>query len=322
MPLLPLAFTLLLLASAGAALFATLGLVRRARVELAARVGLVTRGMVDSGFRKTVQVEHDRIKWRAALEVRSRRWFSVGLSRTWGMRSSLLALWLTAVGGGGVAWFFLRLTAHLSVMAAVSGTLAAVFLVPRALLKHEQSVADRQFQASLPDAIDMVVRMLRAGLPVTAAIRSVGNEAPPPLDGVFTRIADQMGIGIPFDEALRLAAERVGLADFRFFAIAISLQRATGGNLASTLGILSELMRKRRAMRQKAKAATGEVRMSAYILGGIPFLVIGALLVTDPYYLKPLISDPRGNVIVGAATMLLIMGFATMQHMMRSVTRE
>jgi tight adherence protein B len=172
-----------------------------------------------------------------------------------------------------------------------------------------------------PDTIDMVTRMLRAGVPVTGAVREVGNEAPPPVNDVFTSLADQMAIGITFEEALASAGERIGLPDFRFFVVAISLQRATGGNLASTLDILSDIMRKRRAMRLKARATTGEVRMSAYVLGAIPFLVIGGLLLMTPDYLQPLISRTR------AATSslpwpwaALVIGFVTIGRMMRSVT--
>ncbi len=174
--------------------------------------------------------------------------------------------------------------------------------------------------AVFPDCIDMIIRMLRAGLPIGAAVRAVGDEGPPPVSAVFTTLADQMAIGIPFGDALAQAGQRIGLSDFRFFAVAVSLQRATGGNLATTLDILSDLMRKRRATRLKAKATTGEVRMSAYVLGAIPFLVIGGLLVMTPDYLQPLMHDQRGKFIIAGAAFSLFMGFAIIRQMMRSVT--
>jgi tight adherence protein B len=172
-----------------------------------------------------------------------------------------------------------------------------------------------------PDTIDMMIRMLRAGMPVTAAIRAVGIEAPPPVNLVFAHIADEMQIGISFEDALASAAAQVGLPDFRFFAVSISLQRTTGGNLAVTLDILADIMRKRRAMRQKGKAVTGEVRMSAYVLAGIPLFVIGALVVVSPDYLKPLIYDRRGNIIIGVAVLSISIGFMTIRQMLRSVTQ-
>jgi tight adherence protein B len=320
MSLLPVLIALLLLISVGAGLFAALLHVRRRRHELQAHIGLVTRkGSVPAG-QGTSQSGLQVSGWSADLAIRLRDWFAVGLSHTWGMRAGPVLLCLMAFGGACSAWLLLRTSLHFSAVVAGAATLAAFFLAPRAWLKHEQNGTNQQFLALFPDTIDMVIRMLRAGLPVTAAIRAVANEAPPPVNRVFGNIADQMGIGITFEDALAVAAEQVGLPDFRFFAVAISLQRATGGNLATTLDILSDIMRKRRAMRLKGKAVTGEVRMSAYVLAAIPFVVIGGLLVASPDYLQPLISDRRGNVIVGLAVGSLIVGFATIRQMMRSVT--
>jgi tight adherence protein B len=186
------------------------------------------------------------------------------------------------------------------------------------LLSRQQRRADAQFSELLPDAIDMVVRMVRAGLPVGPALRMVGDEGDPPLSTVFTGIANLADIGIPLPEALATTGETVGNADFRFFAVAVALQQATGGNLAVTLETLSEIIRKRRAVRLKAKAATSEIRVSAIVLGAIPFFIVGALLVVSPAYLEPLISDPRGNIIVGAAVLGLLSAFVTMRAMMRS----
>ncbi len=258
--------------------------------------------------------------WRGALGGWLRPICAAGLSRNWGMQADGLTLILTAAAGGGAAWIMLHTGLQLSRWISFAGVAVLAFALPRALLKHQQSKADDAFTELFPETIDMVIRMLRAGLPITTAVRSVGNEAAQPVAAVFTALADRMAIGIAFEDALITAAERVGLADFRFFAVSISLQRATGGNLAATLDILSDLMRKRRAMRLKAKATTGEVRMSAYVLGAIPFFIIGAMLVMSPDYLRPLIVDPRGKVIIAMAVGSLVVGFAIIRQMMRSVT--
>jgi tight adherence protein B len=101
----------------------------------------------------------------------------------------------------------------------------------------------------------------------------------------------------------------------------VALQQTTGGNLAVTLETLSEIIRKRRAVRLKAKAATAEIRASAMVLGAIPFFIVGVLLVVSPGYLQPLITDPRGNIIIGAAVLGLVLAFVTMRTMMRSAMR-
>jgi tight adherence protein B len=305
----------------GAGLALALVTARRARRELERHVGMVGGGGRATSRRGTAEPEelHESShggwlgSWLRAI-------FSVGLSRTWGMRAAPLMLLVAAGIGACLAGLALRSGLHLSGWVSLAAGIGGFFLAPRALLKHEQSVADRKFMELFPDTIDMVIRMLRAGVPISAAVREVGNEAAPPVNDVFTNLADQMAIGITFEEALATAGERIGLPDFRFFVVAVSLQRATGGNLASTLDILSDIMRRRRAMRMKARATTGEVRMSAYVLAAIPFLVIGGLLVITPDYLQPLLTDSRGNVIIAMAVGSLVIGFGMMRHMMRSVT--
>jgi tight adherence protein B len=255
------------------------------------------------------------------LGTRLRAVFAVALPRTWGMTASAPMLIIAAAAGGGITWLVVRSGLHMSLFLSPEAALVGLILLPRNLLKHQQNVADKKFMELFPDSIDMIIRMLRAGLPVTAAVRAVGDEAVPPVAVVFTNLADEMAIGITFENALSAAAERIGLADFRFFAVAVSLQRATGGNLAVTLDILSDIIRKRRAMRLQAKATTGEVRMSAYVLGVIPIFIIGGLLIMTPDYLRPLIVDPRGKVIIAVAATSMLIGFGTIRQMMLSVTR-
>jgi tight adherence protein B len=186
------------------------------------------------------------------------------------------------------------------------------------VLFRQQRRADRQFAELLPDAIDMVVRVVRAGLPVGVAMRTVGQEAEPPLSTVFVKIADQTDIGLPLDQALATTSDAVGNPDFRFFAVAVALQQATGGNLTVTLEALGQIIRKRRAVRLKAGAATAEVRISGIVLGAIPFVVTGLLLMVAPDYLAPLFADPRGNIILGMAVLGLSLAGITMRAMIRN----
>jgi tight adherence protein B len=256
-----------------------------------------------------------------ALNRRVRSLFAYRLARTWGVTANspflLTAALVAAIGLGGLAELVLHLPGYIALVAAAVG----FFLIPRLLIKREQRRAEAQFSDLLPDAIDMVVRMVRAGLPVGPALRIVGDEADPPLSTVFTGIANLADIGVPLAEALATTGEAVGSPDFRFFGVAVALQQATGGNLAATLETLSEIIRKRRAVRLKARAATAEIRISAIVMGAIPFFIVGALLVVSPGYLEPLISDPRGNFIVGAALLSLFLAFLTMRTMMRTALR-
>jgi tight adherence protein B len=247
--------------------------------------------------------------------------FMLGMPRKWGVSSGPLSLSLVGCVAAGVVWLVTSRLLGLSLVEDLPLLVATAWVMPNAFLRVEQRRADKRFVQLFPDAIDMIVRMLRANLPVSRAIRTVAKEAPAPISNTFTVLADQMDVGVSFENALDGASKRIGLPDFRFFAAAVALQHTTGGNLVTTLEILAEIIRRRRTVRMKARAATGEVRMTAYILSAIPFLIVGALAFTDPEYLAPLVADPRGRFILALGAVLLLLGFLTMRSMMRSVER-
>ena len=243
----------------------------------------------------------------------------LGMPRKWGVSSRPLTFVLAGITAGGAAWLLSHSALGFPVWMAAPLVAAAAWIGPNVLAKMEQGRADKRFVDLFPDAIDMIVRMLRAGLPVSTAIRTVATESPAPIDGVFRALADEIDIGMSFEDALGIGSERIGLPDFRFFAAAVALQHTTGGNLVATLEILVEIIRRRRVVRMKAKAATAEVRMSAYVLGAMPFGVFGVLVILNPGYLTPLLTDRRGNIMLVVGVGLLLAAFLTMRRMMRSV---
>ena len=316
--LLPLVLTLILLIAGGAAWFAALLVTRKARLDLERRISLVSGAAQTKAPGELARVPLH--KSLLAAGARIRRLFTLGAARRWGMHANCVLLFVIAGAAGIAAWLLTHTGLQFSYWISLPATFGAFMLAPRALLNRQQKRTEQQFMVLFPDAIDMIIRMLRAGLPITAATRAVGNEAPAPVNLVFRSIADQVDIGVPFEAALAVSGESIGLPDFRFFAVAISLQRETGGNLAATLEILADIIRKRRTVRLRAQAATGEIRMSAYILGALPFLVTGTFLVISPGYLTPLATDPRGHVIVGLALLGLTLAYLTMRRMLHSVT--
>jgi tight adherence protein B len=254
------------------------------------------------------------------LDQAMRSIFAAGAPRSWGMKSGALKLILVAAVAALAAWLLTHVALGMPFWIAAPLTAASGYLLPRLLLRREQAQTENAFQEMFPDTVDTVARMLRAGIPISAAVRSIGSEAVAPISTVFGRIADQVEIGARIEEALDTASRQVGLADFRFFAVAITLQYATGGNLVSTLDILSNIIRRRRAVRLKAGAATAEIRVSAYVLGSLPLLIIGGLLLVQPGYLSPLFTDRRGHIILGIAVGGMLFAFLTMRQMMRGVT--
>jgi tight adherence protein B len=306
-----------LLVSAGA-ITAALNRTRAARLRLEKRAELVVERAPDHQ-RETTPTNGQTVP--RAINARVRNIFSFGLRYRWGAEAGSVTLIALALGSGLAGWLLVRTLLHFSPWLGASAAIAGFFFVPRQYLARQQRREEAKFMDFFPASIDMMVRMVRAGLTIMGAVRAVGNEAPAPINKIFAELADQVDIGILFQDALVLMGERIGLADFRFFVVAVSLQHATGGNIAATLDLLSDIIRKRRAIRLKAKATTAEVRVSSYVLGALPFVVIGGLLVLSPAYLAPLVSDPRGNAIVGAAVVLLVLGFVTMQEMTRRATR-
>ncbi|WP_088344423.1 MULTISPECIES: type II secretion system F family protein [Rhodomicrobium] len=301
-------------------LVAVLVMTRNARLAVEDRVKLVAPATVAQAPEASLVSSLQKLA--AKVDARLRAFFAYGIKHTWGMKAKALTLILLSATGIAITWLLMHRTFGLPLALTVPACLGAGFMLPHSVLGWQQSRVERKFTDVFPDAVDTVARMLRAGLPATLAIRTVGNEATPPVSTVFGMIADQMRIGIPLGEALDASSQRIGLADFRFFSVAVALQHSTGGNLVNTLDVLSQIMRKRRAVRLKAKAVTSEIRLSAYVLGSLPLVTSAALLFIQPDYLSPLISDPRGRVILVIAAGGLIVSTLTMRVMMKSVSGE
>jgi tight adherence protein B len=173
-----------------------------------------------------------------------------------------------------------------------------------------------------PDALAMIVRAVRVGIPVSEAIRTVARDAQMPTAREFGRMADRLTVGMPLDQALSETAAHVGLPEYRFFATALALQAQTGGGLTDTLENLADVIRKRVALQARAAALSSEAKTSAAILAALPFFAGGALFLTSPDYLLVLISEPRGQQILGAAALMLTMGILVMRSMIRRALRS
>ena len=240
----------------------------------------------------------------------------------WQLQVSVQILLLSAAVAAAAVWMFLHAFLEVPFEISVGLSAAAAVLGPRIVLARKKAKVEAAFIASFPDAVDATVRMLRVGLPITSAIRTVGQETPAPTNALFMRMANQMSIGLPLATALQAASQQVRLRDFRFFCSAVILQQSSGGNLVSTLEELSQIMQKRRIMRSKARAATSEVRFTAYVLGALPFVVIAAMLAAAPDYLLPLFNDKRGHLILVAGMVGLSLAFLIMRAMMRSINTD
>ncbi len=195
--------------------------------------------------------------------------------------------------------------------------LAIGLFIPHWLIGRMGKKRVARFVALFPEAIDLMVRALRAGLPITEAIVNAGQEIGDPIGVEFRGIESGMKLGRDLDSLLWDIAKRIEVSEFRFFIIALSVQRETGGNLAETLNNLSLVLRGRRAMRAKARAMASEARASTAILGSLPILVTIMLMFTSPTYISPLFTDVRGLILLGIAVGMLLSGVGIMVKMAR-----
>ena len=150
-----------------------------------------------------------------------------------------------------------------------------------------------QFNAKFPDAIELLVRGLRSGLPVTETLAVVAEELPGPVGEEFKGIVERIKIGRTMEESLQDTADRLGIPEFNFFCITLAIQRETGGNLAETLSNLSDVLRKRMQMKLKIRAMSSESKASAYIVGALPFIVFGMIWWINPGYIGGFFEDDR-----------------------------
>jgi len=149
------------------------------------------------------------------------------------------------------------------------------------------------FTVKFPEAIELLVRGLRSGLPVTETLTVVANEIPGPVGEEFRLVTERIRIGRTMEDALQETADRLGTPEFQFFCITLAIQRETGGNLAETLSNLADVLRKRAQMKLKIKALSSESKASAYIVGALPFVVFGLIYWINPDYLGGFFKDQR-----------------------------
>lgn len=174
-----------------------------------------------------------------------------------------------------------------------------------------------QFFAQFPDALTMIVRSVRVGIPVMEGMRLVSREAPQPTQREFAKLVEQVSIGVPLEDAIQNMARRCGLPEYRFFATALTLQNQTGGALSETLEGLADVIRKRVALKARGQALASEGKTSAAILAALPVFTGLMLWVLNPVYLGMLFTDPTGKKIFAAAVVSLGMGILVMRTMIR-----
>jgi tight adherence protein B len=172
-----------------------------------------------------------------------------------------------------------------------------------------------KFNAKFPDAIELMVRGLRSGLPISETMGIVAEEIQGPVGIEFRAVSDKMKIGRTMEAALQESAERISTSEFQFFVISLAIQRETGGNLAETLSNLADVLRKRAAMKLKIRAMSSESKASAYIIGALPFIVFGLIMFINPDYMGGFFVDERLIIAGGGGLIWMGIGVFIMSRM-------
>ena len=202
------------------------------------------------------------------------------------------------------------------ILGILIGLAAGPFLVS-VVIKIMISKRCTQFLKDFPDAIELLVRGLKAGLPIGESIASVSREFHGPIAEEFTKITETVKIGTPLNDALWAACERMPVQELKFFVISLSIQQDTGGNLGETLGNLAQILRRRKTMKLKIKALSSEARASAYILGSLPFVLFGIIMLVSTDYAMVLVEDSRGQKAAAVGIGLIVIAGLVMGKMVR-----
>lgn len=226
--------------------------------------------------------------------------------------------YLVAILIGGVAAAGLYALAGLPMVFGLgpAGTgLVAAFGLPKLVLGFMAGRRQKKFTTNFANALDVIIRGVRSGLPVSECLAIVGRESPDPVGEEFRHLVEGEKVGVPLDELMRRGLERMPTAEFKFFSIVVQIQKQTGGNLADTLDNLSNVLRSRKKMKDKVKAMSSEARSSAMIIGSLPFVVAGLVSLMNPDYLTPLFTEKMGNIMVAGGLTWMGVGVLAMAKM-------
>lgn len=189
--------------------------------------------------------------------------------------------------------------------------------VPYLLVRRARTRRLLRIEQQLPEAADFIARALRAGHSFTNVLQIVGTELPEPLSGEFRIAREEINYGVPMSEALHNMADRIPLTDLRYLIIAVLIQRESGGNLAEILGNISQLIRGRLKLAGQVKVLSAEGRMSAWVLGALPFAVGSIMAIINTKYISLLWTDPAGTRLLWMAGVMIVVGIIWMRKIIR-----
>lgn len=236
-----------------------------------------------------------------------------------GLNITIPAFWIGSLISGvaaAVATFVLGgFNEGLQLLVPVGIGFAAAFGVPRWFLGMAISGRQKKFVGQFADAIDVIVRGVKSGLPLNECLKMIARESSEPLAGEFRVVCDAIAMGVPIDQALHKMYQRTPIQEVNFFNIVLAIQQRAGGNLSEALGNLSNVLRSRKLLREKIKALSSEAKASAMIIGSLPVIVMILVYITTPHYIMSLFTTDLGHLLLLIAVGLMGAGIYIMRSM-------
>jgi tight adherence protein B len=217
---------------------------------------------------------------------------------------------------GAAAWLALEFGAHQTLLVGALG--AVVFgAAPVMYVRYRRSRRMAKIERQLPDTLDLITRALRAGHAFPSALKMSGEEMAEPIAGEFRTVHDEINFGVSLQQALTHLSERIPITDLRYFVVAVLVQRESGGNLTEILGNLSQLIRERLKLLAKVRVLSSDAKLSAWILGLMPFFLGGVMTLVNPEFMRPLWTDPIGISIIKYMLAVMLVGIFIMRKIVR-----
>jgi tight adherence protein B len=285
----------------------------RARVQAVAKTGGV-RSTTSAASSKAKKLLNNNLKELAGPPPTARRVRIRQLIRHAGLSWTMTTFYLFSAASG-VASMVGCVVGGLPLWVMPFAAIVGFLGLPRFLLKHLASKRQRKFTTQLADSIDIIVRGIRSGLPVGECLNIIARESPDPIGEEFKMLIEGQKLGMTMKETLDKAIERMPTADMRFFAVVLVLQQKTGGNLAEALANLSGILRARKKMADKIRTMSAEARMTASIIGALPFLLSLTIYFLNPSYIELLFTDPLGKKMSIGGGLWMLIGVFVMKKM-------
>lgn len=275
--------------------------------------GVMARLAADNRDSRRKQIQ-DSLKQLEEAQRKRKRATVRNLITQSGLDLTVRGFWLGSAVTGLITGFIVLIMGapnYIALIAVAAGGLG----LPRWFLKFMRRRREDAFLREFADAIDIMVRSLKAGLPVSDSMRIIATETPAPVGPEFLEIVEGQRVGIPLDQGLDRMYERIPLAEVNFLSIVMAIQMKTGGNLAEALNNLSKVLRDRKKMKLKIRAVSQEAKSSAMIIGSLPFVICGGMAILNPGYLDPLFTTDSGNIMVAGSLVWMSIGIFVMRGM-------